>query len=87
MTSPVSPPGNPFTQGWFIGTIDRLIGTFIVTLVALIGLGQPGFDVFQVDWKAALLTAGSATLLTLIKSLLAAFVGDTGTSSILPGGK
>lgn len=87
MTTPVTPPGNPFTQSWLIGTIDRLVGTFIVTLVALIGLGQPGFDILHVDWKAALLTAGSTTLLTLIKSLLAAFVGDTGTSSILPGGK
>lgn len=87
MTTPVSPPGNPFTQGWAIGTIDRLVGTFIVTLVALIGLGQPGFDILHVNWKAALAAAGSATLLTLVKCFIAAFTGDTGTSSVLPGGR
>ena len=87
MTTPVTPSGNPFTQAWAIGTLDRVLGTFIVTFVALIGLGQPGFDLFTIDWKDATLTAMSATALTLVKSLLAAFVGDTGTSSILPGGK
>jgi hypothetical protein len=87
MATPVSSPGNPLTQAWAIGTLDRLIGTFVVAFVALIGLGAPGFDVMHVDWKAALAAAGSATALTLVKSLIAAFVGDTGTSSLLPGGK
>lgn len=87
MTIPVTPSSSPFTQAWAIGTLDRILGTFLVTFVALIGLGQPGFDLFAVNWKNALAAAGSATVLTLVKSLIAAFVGDTGTSSILPGGK
>jgi hypothetical protein len=87
MTDPITPPGNPFTQAWAIGALDRVLGTFLATLIALIGLGQPGFDLFHVNWKVALVTAGSATLLTLVKSLLAAFIGDPGTSNILPGGK
>jgi Putative lactococcus lactis phage r1t holin len=87
VTPPLPAPGNPFTQGWMIGLLDRSLGTFLVTIVALIGLGQPGFDVFHVDWKAALLAALSATMLTVVKTVIAAFVGDTGTTSLLPGGK
>lgn len=83
----LSPAGSVLTQGWMIGTLDRALGTFVLTMVALIGLGQPGFDLFQVDWKQAVMAALSTTVLTIIKSFVAPFVGDAGTTSLLPGGK
>jgi hypothetical protein len=76
-----------FTQSWLIGTLDRALGTFLVSVVALIGLGQPGFDLFHVDWKTALAASLSATILTIVKSFIAPFVGDPGTTSLLPGGR
>ena len=85
--TPLSPAGSMFTQAWLLGTFDRAIGTFIVTLVSLIGLGTPGFDAFHVGWKAAVATALSATILTIIKSTIAPFVGDPGTTALLPGAK
>ena len=87
MTAPLTPPGNPFTQAWAIGTLDRILGTFLAAFVALIGLGQPGFDLLHVNWKGAAIAAASATVITFVKSLLAGFIGDPGTTNILPGGK
>jgi hypothetical protein len=86
-TPDVGPSSSIFTQAWAIGLLDRALGTFLVSLVALVGLGQPGFDLFAVDWKAALLAAVSATVLTVVKSVIAPFVGDPGTTSLLPGGR
>lgn len=86
-TPDVGPPGSTYTQAWAIGMLDRAIGTFVVSLVALVGFGQPGFDLLSVDWKGALLAAVSATVLTIIKSVIAPFLGDPGTNNILPGGK
>lgn len=83
----LSPPGSTFTQAWLIGLLDRALGTFVVTLVSLIGLGQPGFDLMHVGWKAAVITAASATILTIVKSTIAPFVGDPGTTALLPGAK
>ena len=83
----LSPAGSVFTQGWMIGTLDRALGTFVLTLVTLIGLGQPGFDMLHVDWRQALMAALSTTILTIMKSTIAPLVGDSGTTSLLPGGK
>lgn len=83
----LSPPGSVFTQGWMIGMLDRALGTFVLTLVTLIGLGQPGFDMLHVDWRQALTAALSTTVLTIVKSTIAPLVGDSGTTSLLPGGK
>lgn len=87
MTTPLTPPGSVFTQGWAIGMLDRALGTFIGSLIALIGLGQPGFDMLHVDWKTALTASISITILTVIKSIIAPYIGDAGTTSLLPGGK
>lgn len=83
----LSPPGSVFTQGWLIGMLDRALGTFVLTLVTLIGLGQPGFDMLHVDWRQAMMAALSTTVLTIVKSTIAPLVGDSGTTSLLPGGK
>lgn len=83
----LSAPGNVFTQAWLLGLFDRALGTFVVTLISLIGLGQPGFDVLHVNWKSALLAAISATVLTTVKSFIAPLVGDPGTTALLPGAK
>lgn len=86
-TPDVGPSSSIFTQAWAIGLLDRALGTFLVSLVALLGLGQPGFDLFAVDWKAALLASVSATVLTIVKSVIAPLIGDPGTTSLLPGGR
>ena len=83
----LSTPGTVFTQSWLLGLLDRALGTFIVTLVSLVGLGQPGFDIMHVSWKAAVIAAASATILTIVKTTIAPLVGDPGTTALLPGAK
>jgi hypothetical protein len=76
-----------FTKAWVIGMADRGIKSFAVTLLLLLGGGAAGLNVLQVDWVQALGTAAGAVVLSVLTSVVSAFVGEPGTTSALPGGK
>jgi hypothetical protein len=75
------------TEAWLLGTLDRALKSIAATLLLLLGGGTTGLNLLQVDWKAALLTAASAGVVSILTSLASGYVGDPGTTSALPGGR
>jgi hypothetical protein len=76
--------GNPYTKAWAIGTADRALKSFAATLIVLLGGGTTALNI---DWQAALGSAAGATLLSLLFSAASAPLGESGTTSLLPGGR
>lgn len=85
--APPAAGGNPFTKAWAIGTADRALKSFAATLIVLLGGGTTALNILNVDWQAALGSAAGATLLSLLFSAASAPLGETGTTSLLPGGR
>lgn len=67
---------------WLRDATERAISTAAQTLLAVWGVGA--FDLLAVDWRAAGGVALGAAALSLLKSLVAANVGDKGTAALLP---
>lgn len=77
----------PLSKAWAIGTADRAIKSFATTMLVLLGSGTPGLNLVHVDWLNALEVAGSTVVLSVLTSVASAFLGDAGTTSLLPGGR
>lgn len=60
---------------------ERAVKTFIQTMVVAVGLGEPGADVFHLNWRAALGVAVAATVASVISSLLTAGMGAKNSPS------
>lgn len=73
------------TQAFWIGLVDRAVKSFAQSLVVLWG-ADAGFNVLHVSWPGALGVAAGAALLSALTSLASAPLGETGTTSFLPGG-
>lgn len=73
------------TTAFWIGAIDRAVKSFAQALLLLWG-ADAGFNLLSVDLGAALGIAAGAAVLSLLTSLVSAPVGETGTTSFLPGG-
>lgn len=68
-----------FSKQFLIDAGERALATFVQTVLAL--LGTDALNLFSLDWKATLATAGSAALLSLLKSFAGGKVSGTGTAS------
>lgn len=79
--------GNPYNKAWAIGTADRALKSFAATLIVLLGGGTAALNVLHIDWQAALGTAAGATLVSVLFSAASAPLGESGTTSLLPGGR
>ncbi|WP_406002169.1 holin [Streptomyces sp. NBC_00829] len=65
-----------FTADFWKATAERAVRTFAQSLAAVLMAGAT--DLFDVDWPAALATAGLATLLAVLTAIGAAKVGRPG---------
>lgn len=74
------------TAAFWTGTADRAVKSFAQALLLLWG-ADAGFNLLSINVGSALGVAGGAAVLSLLTSLVSAPVGETGSSSFLPGGK
>ncbi|MFG2502859.1 holin [Streptomyces sp. NPDC048441] len=65
-----------WTAGFWKATAERALRTFAQSLLAVLIAGAT--TLLDVDWKAALATAGMATLLAVLTAIGAANVGAHG---------
>lgn len=65
-----------FTKAFWMATAERAIRTFAQSLAAVLTAGAT--NLLDVDWKAALATAGMATLLSILMAVGSAGVGRPG---------
>lgn len=72
-----------FTRAWLIGAGELAVVAFAASLLSMLGASQ--VDVLHADWPTLLAVAGGAALLSLLKSLVSAPVGERGTNFITPG--
>lgn len=69
-------------ESFFIDLVQRGGRTFIATFLG----GLATLETFDVDeWKKAAALAGSATLLSVVTSLMSKNIGTPGTAALLPG--
>jgi hypothetical protein len=73
------------TQAFWIGLVDRAVKTFAQSLIVLWGADQ-GLSLLNVNVGAAFGVAGMAAVLSILTSFASAPVGESGTTSFLPGG-
>ena len=69
------------TPVFFKSLLERAIKTFAQTLLAAMGMGVT--NVLEVSWQAALLTAGTAALISVLTSIGSAPWGDPATPSLV----
>lgn len=67
------------TRTFWLDTAERAIKTFVQGLLAYFTAGA--VDVVSADWGEALTVAGTATLLSVLTSLLSLKLGKSGTAS------
>lgn len=66
-------------SAWAVDALERAGATFAeVVLPAFVGA-----DVFNIDYKAALGLAASATVASVLKSVVAKFHGDPNSASLV----
>lgn len=69
-----------YTAAFWKDAVERIISSVLLTALAV--LGGDAMDVFTADWKAVGVAAGNVAVLTLIKTILAAGVGERGTAGV-----
>lgn len=69
------------TLVFFKSLLERAIKTFAQALLAVMGVGVT--NVLSVPWTAALLTAGTAALISVLTSIGSAPWGDKATPSLV----
>lgn len=62
---------------------ERAANTFVQTLIGVLTVGPNGLNLFGADWKADLVAAVTATVVSVGKSLLAKYGLGTGTASLV----
>lgn len=73
------------TLVFFKSLLERAVKTFCQTLLAAMGMGVT--NVLSVPWTAALLTAGTAALISVLTSIGSAPWGDKETPSLVATSK
>ena len=66
---------------FFKNLLERAVKTLAQTLLATLGVGVT--NVLSVPWQAALITAGTAALLSILMSIASAPWGDPATPSLV----
>lgn len=69
-----------FTISWLKDAGERALKTFAQSLLALLTVS--GVDVLHLQWTQTLATAATATLLSILTSVLSAGVGAPNTASL-----
>lgn len=72
-----------FTAKFWRRTAERAVRAFAAALVGALTAGMALTDVAQ--WKAALITAGTAALVSVLMSLAGSKVGDPSSPSFVSG--
>lgn len=67
---------------WAKGMAERAVATYVQTFLGLV-IASPGLNIDAVE---AALVAAIPAALSVVKSSIAAFVGDKGTASMVKGG-
>lgn len=73
------------TQAFWIGLVDRAVKSFAQALLVLWGADQ-GLSLVNVNVGSAFGIAGMTAVLSVLTSLVSAPIGESGTTSFLPGG-
>lgn len=71
-----------FTKAFLLPALERAVKTFVQTLIAVATVDGV-FDLAQINWATALTAAGSATVLSLLTSILSAAAGPKGSPSLV----
>jgi hypothetical protein len=58
---------------------ERAVNTFVQSLIGVLAVGPAGLNVFTLDWKSALLAAGTATAVSVAKGLVAFYYTGSGS--------
>lgn len=69
-----------FTLVWLKDAGERAAKTFAQSLLATLSLG--GADVLHLDWAQTLSVATTATLISVLTSVVSVGVGNSGTASL-----
>jgi hypothetical protein len=72
-------------QKFWLDLTERTIATYAVTFLGL--LLADGFDLTSVSALRAAAVAAIPAGLTVVKSAIASFVGDSGSAALLPAGR
>ena len=67
-----------FTVQFWKAAAERAIKTLAQTLIAILAVGQT--TVLTVDWQQAAAVAATATLLSVLTSIVSSGIGNTGPS-------
>ena len=62
------------TKDFWEQTLERAIKTFAQTVIAAVGVTAVAID--QVPWRVVLLTAATATVLSVLTSIASSGIGD-----------
>lgn len=63
--------------------LERAVGTFAATAVALLVAEGAGAGLESVNWVSVVSVAGLATVLTVLKGLAAKYTGDPESASLV----
>ncbi len=69
-----------FTRIWLLDALERVLRTFAQTFLAVY---VPTGLTAAADWKTALISAGTAAVLSLLMSVAATGVGDSSSASLV----
>lgn len=74
------------TGSFWLGLVDRAVKTFVQVLTGL-WIADEGFNIITSDLGDSASVALTATVLSVLTSFISMPVGETGTTSFLPGGR
>lgn len=72
-----------FTRTFWKSTAERVIGTAAATAIPTFA----GASVWDIDYRTAVGITASASIVTALKCIVAATLGDKGTPSLVVGGE
>lgn len=74
------------STAFWTGAFDRAIKSFAQALLLLWGADE-GFNLLEIQFTSQLGVAAGAAVLSLLTSIVSAPIGESQTTSMLPGGR
>lgn len=71
-----------FSISWLLDAAERAAKAFAGALLSVVSLG--GVNVLHLDWGQALGLSTTATLISILMSIVSARLGNSGTASLVP---
>lgn len=72
-----------FTVVFWVHALERAIKSAAQAALGLWVVGDVGFDVLTVDWRTALVAAGSGAVLSVLTSIVSAPASNDDTPSLV----